>query len=205
MKNAIWLKSKTVDVEIEDMDLCWHPVPNTCPPGEQYGRPAEQSNHALAYMNTQSNLCCIPTSTGSQKLVPLDVYGRPNIDRWTTAYHEAYNTYHDPRDGITFNWKTEEERLQEKAGCIGCQHGPTTTIVPPLGTMEVCKGRITRSSEYARAVEELKCEDGTYNNLKAARDTFKKVPKDVYGKPDTYRWKTEYDSSYNINPDVSYN
>ncbi|XP_043553495.1 uncharacterized protein LOC122553566 isoform X3 [Chiloscyllium plagiosum] len=125
MKNAIWLKSKTVDVEIEDMDLCWHPVPNTCPPGEQYGRPAEQSNHALAYMNTQSNLCCIPTSTGSQKLVPLDVYGRPNIDRWTTAYHEAYNTYHDPRDGITFNWKTEEERLQEKAGCIGCQHGPT--------------------------------------------------------------------------------
>ncbi|GCC30383.1 hypothetical protein chiPu_0008832 [Chiloscyllium punctatum] len=125
-------------------------------------------------MNTQSNLCCIPTSTGSQKLVPLDVYGRPNIDRWTTAYHDAYNTYHDPRD---------------------------TTIVPPLGTMEVCKGRITRSSEYARAVEELKCEDGTYNNLKAARETFKKVPKDVYGKPDTYRWKTEYDSSYNINPD----
>ncbi|GCB74939.1 hypothetical protein scyTo_0018923, partial [Scyliorhinus torazame] len=53
--------------------------------------------------------------------------------------------------------------------------------------------------EYARTVEEIKCLD-PYNNVQAEATT-KKVFKDVYGLPDTYRWKTEYDSSYNMNPD----
>ncbi|KAK1158886.1 hypothetical protein AOXY_G22673 [Acipenser oxyrinchus oxyrinchus] len=28
-----------------------------------------------------------------------------------------------------------------------------------------------------------------------------RCPKDVYGQPSTYRWKTEYDQAYNLNDD----
>ncbi|XP_062904264.1 uncharacterized protein LOC134346664 isoform X2 [Mobula hypostoma] len=88
----------------------------------------EQLNNFEVHSNTPSNLCCVSTSAGPQKLVPLDAYGRPDINRWMTTYHGDYNTYHDPRDGITFNWKTEEEQKQEKATCIGCQHSPATLL-----------------------------------------------------------------------------
>lgn len=188
---------------IEEMDYFCPSIADLCTPGGQYVGTAEQANNYQVHSNIPSSLCCGPTSAGPRKLVPLDVYGRPDINRWTTTYHKAYNTYHDPRDGITFNWKTKEEQIQEKAGCIGCQHGPNTSIVPPLGTVELCKGRITGSADYARRIEELNCEVSPYSNFQQSSETPKRIPKDIFGEPDTYRWKTEYDSSYNINPDVS--
>ncbi|XP_062904322.1 uncharacterized protein LOC134346664 isoform X5 [Mobula hypostoma] len=172
------------------MDFSCPSIANVYTAGGQCMGTTEQLNNFEVHSNTPSNLCCVSTSAGPQKLVPLDAYGRPDINRWMTTYHGDYNTYHDPRDGITFNWKTEEEQKQEKATCIGCQHSPATPIVPPLGTIELCGGKITVSP---------------YSNLQLSSETPKRIPKDVYGEPDTYRWKTEYDSSYNINPDVSKN